>query len=165
MNRNIFKAAVLSAALAATGAFAQGPGYGYGYGPGMMGSGMMGGGPGYGAGMMGGGPGYGSGGIAALDLSDEQRTKVLAIQEDNRRKNWQAMGDMRGEMFKLRNLYYAEKADSKAILEQQKKVDELRRQMLSARLESRKQVEQVLTPEQRKRLRGFGPWWLHDEDE
>src|SRR5512135_609205 len=75
-----------------------GPGMmgGYGYGQGMMGGygygqGMMGGyGYGQGPGMMGGpgGPGYGRpGGLAALDLTDEQREKLSTLREQARRKN------------------------------------------------------------------------------
>jgi Spy/CpxP family protein refolding chaperone len=125
-----------------------------GYGPGMMGGG-------YGPGMMGGG--YG-GGPLALDLSPEQREKIFAMQEDNRRKNWDTMGKMRTEMFKLRSLAWSDNVDANAYAEQQKKVDDLRREMVKSRLESRKQVEAILTPEQRKQLRSFGPWWLREDD-
>lgn len=70
MRRSLILGAALAAA--ATMAFAQGPGYGQGMmgGPGMMG----------GQGMMGGGM------LAALKLTDEQRGKVLAIQEEHRKK-------------------------------------------------------------------------------
>jgi Spy/CpxP family protein refolding chaperone len=122
---------------------------GYGYGPGMRG--------GYGR-----GPG---GGLAGLDLSSEQRDKIAAIQEENRQKNWNAMGQLRSEQFKLGQMYNAEKIDSAAVSEQQKKVDELRRQMLKSRLDARNQVMAILTPEQRKHLRQFGPWWLRDDDD
>jgi Spy/CpxP family protein refolding chaperone len=121
--------------------------------------GMMGGGMGYGPGM-----GYGRGGLAALNLSDAQAEKIFAIQDAQHQKNWPTMTKMRSEMFKLRRMYYDEKADPKAVAEQQKKVDELRRTMLQSRLESRKQIESVLTPEQRKQLRQTGPWWLGDEE-
>lgn len=177
MKTGILKAAAFAAALAASGAFAQGgPGYGYGpgQGNGMMGGGMMGGGM-MGGGMMGGGRGpmmggYGQhygpgagGGIAALNLSDEQREKIVAIQEDNRRKNWDTMGQVRSETFRLRNMYFADKVDAKAYADQQKKVDELRRQMTASRIEARNQIEQVLDVEQRKQFRSLGPWWLQDE--
>lgn len=182
MKRRHVLGAALAAALAvgSTLALAQGPGYGYGpggYGPGMMGGyggGMMGGGGGYGAGMMGGGGygpgmmgGYGRGGgpMAALNLTDEQQDKLFAIQEANRKKNWDTMSSMRSEMFKLRRMYNAESVDSKALLEQQKKVDDLRRQVLASRLDMRKQMESVLTPEQRKQVRQFGPWWAGEEGE
>jgi len=143
----------LGLAGAAAAAFAQGPGAGYG--------------PGYGPGMMGGrGPGFGyGGGVAALDLSSEQREKIAAIQEENRRKNWDAMGQLRSEQFKLGQMYNADKIDSAAVAEQQKKVDELRRQLLKSRLDARNQVAAILTPEQRKHLRQFGPWWLREDDE
>lgn len=153
-----------------------GPGYGPGYGPGMMGGGP-GYGPGYGPGMRGGGPGYGpgygagrgygpgAGYLESLNLSDEQRDKIQAIQEENRQKNWTAMGQMRSEMFALRRMYFADKVDANAVAEQQKKVDELRRQMLKSRLESRNQVEAVLTPEQRKQFRQYRPWWMQDSEQ
>jgi Spy/CpxP family protein refolding chaperone len=150
---------------AVAAAFAQGPGAGPGpgYGPGMMG------GYGYGPGMMGGygggGRGFGpGGGLGALDLSSEQRDKIAAIQEENRRKNWDAMGQMRTEQFKLRQMYNAEKIDSNAVAEQQKKVDELRRQMLKSRVDAHNQISAILTPEQRKQFRQFGPWWPREEE-
>ena len=146
--------------LGTTGALAQG------YGPGMMGGygpGMRGGG--YGPGMM---DGYGAGRggpLAALNLSDEQQEKLFAIQEEHRRKNWDTMSKMRAESFRLRRMYNAESVDTKALLEQQRKVDELRRQVLASRLDMRKQMETALTPEQRKQLRSFGPWWAREDDE
>jgi len=165
MKRSLIAAAL---ALATFGALAQGPGYGPGPGPG-YGPGMMGG-YGYGAGMMGGygpgmmrgfGPGYG---LPGVNLTSEQADKIAGIQEEARRKNWDTIGQLRAETFKLRRMAFAEKIDSAAYLEQQKKVDELRRQMLQSRLETRKQIEAVLTPEQRRQLRQFGPWWLEDDD-
>jgi Spy/CpxP family protein refolding chaperone len=178
-------ATVLAAATIGATAIAQGPGYGQGmmggpgYGPGMMG----GGGPGYGPGMMGGGgPGYGPGRgygpgsgfgpgrggygpggmLESLNLTDEQSEKIQAIQEENRQKNWAVMGQMRSEMFKLRRMYNSDKLDANALAEQQKKVDELRRQMFKSRVESQGQVEAVLTPEQRKQFRQYRPWWFQD---
>jgi Spy/CpxP family protein refolding chaperone len=190
MNRKLRKLA-LAATLFAAGtlgatALAQGPGDGPGmmggYGPG-NGPGMMGGyGPGYGAGMMGGGRGFGPGGgygsgggfgpgrggygpggmLESLNLTDEQRDKIQAIQEENRQKNWAAMGQTRAEMFKLRSLYNSEKLDANALAEQQKKVDELRRQLFKSRVESHAQVESVLTPEQKKVFRQYRPWWFQN---
>jgi Spy/CpxP family protein refolding chaperone len=123
-------------------------------------------GPGYGRG----GPGYGPGMMGMLQLlklsplNDEQRDKLLAIQEENRRKNWDKMGEMRSEQFKLRRMYNADNVDSQAFAEQQKKVDDLRREILVSRLESRKQMEAVLTPEQREQFRQYGPRWMDSPD-
>src|SRR5687768_5798404 len=153
----IFGAAL---ALASALAAAQGEGPSYGQGRGMMGEGTMGGGM-MGRGMM----GYGQqGGVfAALGLSEEQHQKVLAIQEAHRQKNWAAMGEVRAEQYKLRSLYGADKVDADRVAEQQKKVDELRRQMLKSRVEAHNQMAAVLTPEQRKLLRQHAPWWLSDD--
>ena len=175
----IVTGAVLAAAIGSNAVAQQRPGYGagpgYGHGPGTMGGygpGMMGGygpGDGYGRGMMGGygpGSGYGAGaGLAALNLTDEQSEKIARIQEDNRSKNWNTMGQMRGEMFKLRQMYFGDKLDSNAISDQQRKVDELRLQMLKSQVETRNQVAAVLTPEQRQKFRSFGPWWAPDTTE
>jgi len=179
-------ATVLAAATIGATAIAQGPGYGPGmmggggpgYGPGMMGGGGPGYGPGYGSGMMGGGgpgfgPGFGPGRgygpganmLESLNLSDEQRDKIQVMQEENRQKNWATMGQLRTEMFALRRMYYADKVDPNAVAEQQKKVDELRRQMLKSRLESRNRVEALLTPEQRKQFRQYRPWWMQEGEQ
>lgn len=176
MTKQAFRTGLLALGLLAAGAVIAQPGPDYGrggpgYGPGMMGGygpggGMMGGyGPG--GGMMGGyGPGWGASGgaTAALNLNDEQRDKLLAIQEENRRKNWDKMGEMRSEQFKLRRMYNADNVDSQAFAEQQKKVDDLRREILVSRLESRKQMEAVLTPEQREQFRQYGPRWMDSPD-
>lgn len=82
---------------------------GQGHGPG-MGMGMMEGHGGRGPGMM---------GTYGLDLSPEQEDKVLAIREEHRRKNWDAMGKLQGEEYKLRRLENAGSPDTKAIVEQQ----------------------------------------------
>ncbi len=155
-------ALIFGAALALASSFATAQGYGHGQGHGqgrgMMGEGMMGGG------MM--GQRQQQGGVfAALGLSEEQHQKVLAIQEQHRQKNWAAMGEVRTEQYKLRSLYGADKVDADKVAEQQKKVDELRRQMLKSRVEAHNQMAAVLTPEQRKLLRQQAPWWLSDEAE
>jgi Spy/CpxP family protein refolding chaperone len=162
MKPNTLKAGLAALALAGAvgAALAQGPGSGGpGYGPG-YGSGMMGG-YGYGPGMMGGN----GGGLASLGLSAEQREKIAVVQEENRKANWSAMGQMRSEQFKLRQMYNADKVDSAAVADQQKKVDELRRQMLKSHVEARNQINAILTPEQRKQFRQYGPSWQRGEDE
>jgi len=157
--------------------YGRGPGGGYGWGPGMMGGGYDagpgwgwgprgGGGPGSGYGPRGGGPGWGygprggGGPLAALDLTEEQSRKIAVLREENRRKNWDVMGNMRTEQFKLRQMLFTDKPDPEAVAEQQKKVDDLRRQMIKSRVESRNQIAGILTPEQRQQFRSFAPWWM-----
>ena len=151
------KALILGTALALASPLAAAQGHGQ-QGQGMMGGGMMGGG------MMGSpmmmGAGQQGGMLSHLNLSDEQRQKVLAIQEEHRQKNWGAMGEVQAEQYKLRSLYSAEKIDADKVTEQQKKVDELRRQMLKSRVAAHNQVAEVLTPEQRKELRQRAPGWM-----
>jgi Spy/CpxP family protein refolding chaperone len=165
--------AAASIAVAQSPPFEGGPGYGRGsmmggpgYGPGWGGPGMMGpygAGPGSARGW-GRNSGFAGGPLATLDLTDEQRQKIAAIQEDQRAKTWSAMGQMRAEQFKLRQMYFADKVDAGAVTEQQGKVDELRRQLVKSHVETRNQVSALLTPEQRQRFRGVGPWWLETED-
>jgi Spy/CpxP family protein refolding chaperone len=130
MRRTLISMSFVAAAVLATAAWADsagaGPGCAGGHGGAMMGGGMMGGG------MMDRGPGHGYGaygGPFALDLTDEQRDKLLTLQE-----------------------------------EQQKKANVLRREAIKLRFDNRKQVEAILTPEQKKQLRGQGPWWMQGED-
>jgi Spy/CpxP family protein refolding chaperone len=136
-----------------------GPGYGMGPGMmgGMMGPGMMGGWGGGGPGMMGGGMGYGM--LFQLNLSNDQWNKVNAIHEDLGKKQWDLMGKMREEGYKLRNLLVAEKRDRAALTNQYKKVQDLRLQAFQTRLEAREKIEGVLTADQKTQLRRFAPWW------
>lgn len=184
MRMRILAAALLALGIAAgtaTAAYAQGPGKGPGYGPGYGPGQGYGPGPGYGPGMMGGGsgpgmmggwgdgpgfgPGSGAGGpLGLLDLTDEQREKVFRIQEENRRRNWDTMGQLRSEQFKLRQMAYGAKLDPNAIADQQKKVDDLRRQMLKSRIEARNQIAAILTKEQQQQFRQLGPWWLQESE-
>jgi len=150
-----------------------GPGMmgGFGYGPGYgMGPGMMGGyRPGYGMGpgmMWGYGQGYGMGpgmmwgyGANALDLSDEQRDKIAKIQDDTANKQWELMEKMQDERLKLREFYASGKRDDAAVNKSFKQLSELRRQMFDNGRNARKEMDAVLTKEQRDRLRrGYGAW-------
>jgi len=140
--------------------YGMGPGMMRGYGPGYgMGPGMMRGyGPGYGMGpgMMGGyGPGYGM--PYQLNLTLEQRNKLNAIHEELAKKNRGHTARMQEEAFKLRNLMSAENPDRAAITNQYKKLQELRQQRFTARLDAREKIDGVFTKEQKQQLRRFAP--------
>ena len=148
-------------------------GYGPGYGPGMMngygpgyGPGMMNGyGPGYGPGMMGGyGPGYGPGfgfgarGGAArnpLSLSNDQRTKINAIQNQTRKSNWALMGQIQDEQAKIGELSEAPSPDNAAIEKAEKDISKLQQQMYQNAVDAHKKMDEVLTKEQKEKLRGY----------
>jgi Spy/CpxP family protein refolding chaperone len=137
------------------GGYGMGPGYGGyggGYGPGYgMGPGMMYGYGGYGMGpgMMYGygyGPrGYGWG--AGLNLTDEQRGKIGKIQQDLRSKQWDLMGKIQDE--------YARGAaapDEAAAGKADDQIAALQQQMFNNAADARKQMDAVLTKEQRQTL-------------
>lgn len=142
------------------GGYGMGPGMmgGYGMGPGMMGGygmgpGMMGG-LGRGPGMMGGygSAGYGLGLLERLDLSATQREQLRKIEDDLRRKNWDVMGRMQDEMAKARDAWTVGKTDRSAILAANKRMFELRQQMLENRLDAQDKAEALLTPQQKEQV-------------
>jgi Spy/CpxP family protein refolding chaperone len=136
------------------GGYGMGPGMMYGYGGYGMGPGMMGGYGGYGGYGMGPGMmyGYGAYGLAGIDLSDEQQEKIAKIQEEFFPKQWALMGQMREQQFKFRELLATGKADDAAIGKAFKHTEDLRQQMWASALEARKQIDAVLTKEQRDQL-------------
>lgn len=120
-----------------------GMGYGMGMGPGMMG------GMGMGMGAMGGGMGpYGM-----LDLSADQRAKINKIHDETRRKNWATYGKVQDEQAKLRDLYLADKRDTKAISAAVASIQALERQVLETRLDAHNRMDALLTDAQREQLR------------
>jgi Spy/CpxP family protein refolding chaperone len=127
-----------------------GPGMMGGYGPGGYGTG------GYGPGMMGGGYGGMMGGWGAgtrnwgiQDLSAEQRTKIRDIQQNAWKKQWPLMQQMHSAEWTAES----GDLDSQSERQQYEAVSALHKQMFENRLETRKQIEAVLTPKQREQLK------------
>jgi Spy/CpxP family protein refolding chaperone len=110
-------------------------------------------GPGFGtdpAEMYGPRPGYAE--YAALDLADEQRGRIDKIRQDLRRKQWDLMGRIQDE--------FASRADAPDDATADKiddQIGQLRQQMMSNETAARKQMDAVLTEEQRRRLRRGRP--------
>lgn len=141
-----------------------------GYG---MGMGMMGGYQGYGMGMMGGRHGYGMGpgmmgheAFRGLNLSSDQKSKVSKIRKSVRAKHMELMDEMMDAQDKLQELYDADKLDAAAINKQHKVVEDLRRQMVESSVDAHNQISDILTKEQRDKLRErrreYGPMmWGH----
>ena len=137
-----------------------GYGSGYGMGPGMMdgygsgygmGPGMMegyGSGYGMGPGMMG---GYGS--RADLNLTAEQRGKIAKIQNDLRRKHWDLMGKMQEEQSQMSEQYNSDQRDDASLSKSYRNMSELRHQMFDLSLSARRQIDAVLTTEQRDKIK------------
>jgi Spy/CpxP family protein refolding chaperone len=131
-------------------------GYG-GYGPGMMGGYgggfgpvMMAGYGGYGMGpwMMGGFGAYGGWGVNP-QLSDAQRTKVVGIEKALFDKQWPLMQSMQKVMFESWGQAADGKLDVDAIMKRATALSQVRLKMLRNRLEAAKQIDAVLTPQQR----------------
>lgn len=125
-----------------------------------MGRGMMGGGM-----LMGPGPGGAMGMMAQLNLDDAQRSEVLRIGDELRRKNWDLAGKQLDEQARLRDAYLAPgKRDRAAIVAAYKRIAELRVQRIANGLEAAEKIEAVLTPEQRTTFRQHGPWWMAPDE-
>ena len=174
LRKTLSGAALIGAMIVGTTALADplqggyGPGYGmgpgmmgnYGQGPGMMGSydpgygmgpGMMGGyGPDYG---MGSGTMFGYGTRSDLNLSAEQRSKIAKIQNDVRRKHWEIMGKMQDEQALMNEQYYSDQRDDAALSKSYRRMSDLRQQMFDLSLSAQKQIDAVLTKEQRDKLK------------
>lgn len=153
LRKTLSIATLVSATLVGANVLADPPQGAYGMGAGMMGGmmgpGMMGGGGyGMGAGMMG---GYGAG--ADLNLAAEQRSKIAKIQGDARRKQWDLMGKMQDEQSQMNEQYYSDKRDDAALSKTYRKLSDLRQQMFDLSLSSQKQIDAVLTQEQRDKLK------------
>lgn len=107
--------------------------------------------------------------IWMLDLTEEQRTRLRDIREEQRRQSWNTMGKIMDETSRLRDLYSADEWDPKAIGAVYGKIFDLKRQMIEASIEAHNRREAILTQEQRDQLSqwnrrmlmhgGFGRGW------
>ena len=156
-------AGLLVAGLVAAQPYGMGPGMmnGYGYGPGAgygMGPGMMGGygpgagyGYGMGPGMMGGG--FGAEAYAGLELTAEQRQKIAEIQQAAAKAQWQLMGTMHQQGYRMYGNGGPGAFDEAAARKSFEAMSEARKAMFELQIDTRKKVDAVLTPEQREQLR------------
>jgi len=91
--------------------------------------------------------------IMALDLNDEQRSKINKLSDELRRNHWAAMGLIMDESAKLRDLYGAEKRAPSAIGKVYQNIFDSKRRMIEAMIDNQNRVEELLTPEQRAQLK------------
>ena len=153
------KARLASFAMVAMFAFAgtaAGQQYGYGHGmmgqgmmgPGMLGQGMMG--PGMmGQGMMGPGMhGFGYG----VDLTPEQRAKMLEIEQRFAQQHWDLMGKMHQQGYRGAQVYRDGKFDEQAARKNYQATDAAHKQMFETWLKAQKEMDALLTPDQRQKM-------------
>lgn len=91
--------------------------------------------------------------VMALDLNDEQRSKINKLSDELRRSNWAAMGQVMDGSAKLRDLYGAEKRDPSSIGKVYQNIFDSKRRMIEAMIDNQNRVEELLTPEQRAQLK------------
>jgi Spy/CpxP family protein refolding chaperone len=127
-------------------------GGGYGMGPGMVG-GYGPGGYGMGPGMMGGG--YGTEALAGLDLSAEQRKQIAQIQEETAKARWQLMGTMHEQDYHMYGMMGMGSLDEAAARKAFDSMAATQKAMFELSLGARKRINDVLTPEQREKLRKY----------
>jgi Spy/CpxP family protein refolding chaperone len=136
--------------------YGSGPAWGgmmdsYGRGPGWHGmSDGYGRGPGW-QGMMGRHMGF-SLDYRSLKLSDEQRDKILAIERAASGKRWELMGRMREQGLRMHESDAAGKLDDEALRKNFLAMSEAHKAMFETSLQARKDIQAVLTPEQREQL-------------
>ncbi|MDE2255387.1 MAG: Spy/CpxP family protein refolding chaperone, partial [Betaproteobacteria bacterium] len=105
------------------------------------------------------GPGaWGHGAGAALGLTDAQQKKIAAIEDAQFKKQWALMPQMHAAMVASSRNFESGTIDVDAAMKSAKAMEDLRLQMLRNHLEAVKQIEAVLTPEQRAKLQQGRPW-------
>jgi Spy/CpxP family protein refolding chaperone len=141
MKRTLIAAAAVAALFSASAWAQMGPGMMGGHGSGGMGPGMMG------PGMM---ARYGT--FTGINLSDEQRAKIAAIQEESTREQRELIGKMHEQRHQLHELDSPGKVDDDAARKAYQAMSDARKVMFEISLDVRKRIDAVLTKEQREQL-------------
>lgn len=118
-----------------------------------MGGGMHGG---KGGGMMGMGQGIPPGVLATLGLTPEQQAKVTEIQREQQRKRHAMHGTMQEMRWKAQDAQ-KDGFNEDAARKQFDAMAAMRKEMFESGLAARKQLDSVLTPEQREKLKKARP--------
>ena len=112
--------------------------------------GMMGG---HGAGMMMASPRMSM--VITLDLNEEQRSKINKLSDELQHNNWATKGLIMDESAKLRDLYAADKRDPSVIGKEYRKIFDLQLKIIEATVTTQNRIEEILTPEQRAKLKSM----------
>lgn len=91
--------------------------------------------------------------LGALALSEEQQSKINELADELKHNNWATQGLINDETAKLRDLYEADKRDTAAISKEYQKVFDLKRQMIETYLNTQNRIEEILTAEQRAKMK------------
>jgi len=88
-----------------------------------------------------------------LNLTPEQRRKIGKIEADMRHDHWDLMGKMHDQESQMTEQFDSEQRDDAALSQTHRSMSELRNQMFDLALRAEKQIDAVLTDEQRAKVR------------
>jgi Spy/CpxP family protein refolding chaperone len=88
-----------------------------------------------------------------LDLTDQQIERISVIREHARDAQWDLSTRVREEQWQLMKLLRADNPDPAEVGKQYAAISDLSRQMLEQSVDSRNQIDAILTQEQRIDLR------------
>jgi Spy/CpxP family protein refolding chaperone len=88
-----------------------------------------------------------------LRLSDEQKQQMSDIKYKLHKEHWAIMGQMIDQHAALQKAYAGERPDPAAVGAVYGKIFDLKRQMIEARLKSKNSAKDVLTEEQRAKMK------------
>src|SRR5262245_61986968 len=93
-------------------------------------------------------------GLSQLDLSQSQKDQIAKIRESHQKDMIDARADLQKAELEFRKLMRADDPDKGAINRQIDRMASIRADMMKTRVDQRLDVRDVLTPEQRAKLRG-----------
>ena len=99
--------------------------------------------------------GYASEAYAGLDLSPDQRRKIAGIQQETGKAQWQLMGAMHEQGYRMHGITGPGAFDEAAARKSFDAMTETRKAMFEIQVEARKKFDAVLTPQQREQLRRY----------
>ncbi len=96
--------------------------------------------------------------LGRLNLTDQQRSQIQALQQQHRTEHQQLMQKMADLQRELRDAIFADNGPDEARASQaQQQIAQLEPQMQQARVQMEVAVAKILTPEQRKQAREMQP--------
>lgn len=91
--------------------------------------------------------------LGTLGLNLVQKAAINTLSDEFKHNIWVIQGFINDETTKLRYLYEADRRDPAAIGKEYMKVFDLKRQLIEAYLDTQNRIEDVLTPEQRTKVK------------
>ena len=90
-----------------------------------------------------------------LKLTEEQTVKIQSLQKSHYEKTKVLKSELQDTMFTLKQLRWQKNADQKAVVEKIEKVNELRNKLYEEHQKYHREIESVLTRDQREQLKSI----------